>query len=66
MFSGNIVLTFVKNVDIEGFSGDRKGQQLAYEDTQHYQRIVVALNETIRNMARNNQSPKPPGEQGPK
>ncbi len=23
---------------------DRKGRKLTYEDTQHYQRIVVALN----------------------
>jgi predicted helicase len=29
---------------------DRKGRKLAYEDAQHYQRIVVALNETIRLM----------------
>jgi predicted helicase len=29
---------------------DRKGRKLTYEDTRHYQRIVVALNETIRNM----------------
>jgi predicted helicase len=27
---------------------DRKGRKLTYEDTQHYQRTVVALNETIR------------------
>jgi predicted helicase len=27
---------------------DRKGRKLTYEDTQHYQKIVVALNETIR------------------
>jgi hypothetical protein len=26
---------------------DRKGRKLTYEDTQHYQKIVVALNETI-------------------
>jgi predicted helicase len=29
---------------------DRKGRKLTYEDTRHYQRIVVALNETIRLM----------------
>ncbi len=29
---------------------DRKGRKLTYEDTRHYQRIVVALNETIRCM----------------
>jgi predicted helicase len=29
---------------------DRRGRKLTYEDTQHYQRIVVALNETIRLM----------------
>lgn len=29
---------------------DRKGRKLTYEDTRRYQRIVVALNETIRNM----------------
>ena len=29
---------------------DRKGRKLTYEDTRHYQRIVVALNETIRDM----------------
>ncbi len=30
---------------------DRKGRKLTYEDTQHYQKIVVALNETIRLIA---------------
>jgi len=30
---------------------DRKGRPLSYDDTQHYQKIVVALNETIRLMA---------------
>ena len=30
---------------------DRKGRTLTYEDIQHYQKIVVALNETIRLMA---------------
>jgi hypothetical protein len=30
---------------------DRKGRELSYEDIAHYQRIVVALNETIRLMA---------------
>jgi predicted helicase len=30
---------------------DRKGRKLTYEDTQHYQKIVVALNETIRLMS---------------
>ena len=30
---------------------DRKGRSLTYEDIQHYQKIVVALNETIRLMA---------------
>jgi len=30
---------------------DRKGRKLTYEDTQHYQKVVVALNETIRLMA---------------
>jgi predicted helicase len=29
---------------------DRKGRQLSYDDTQHYQKIVVSLNETIRLM----------------
>jgi hypothetical protein len=29
---------------------DRKGHKLIYEDTRHYQRIVSALNETIRDM----------------
>jgi len=29
---------------------DRKGLKLTYEDTRHYQRIVAALNETIRVM----------------
>ncbi len=29
---------------------DRKGRTLTYEDIQHYQKIVVALNETIRLM----------------
>ena len=29
---------------------DRKGRKLSYEDSRHYQRIVVALNETIRDM----------------
>ena len=29
---------------------DRKGRKLTYEDTRYYQRIVVALNETIRDM----------------
>jgi hypothetical protein len=29
---------------------DRKGRQLSNEDIQHYQRIVVALQETIRLM----------------
>ena len=30
---------------------DRVGRQLTYDDLTHYQRIVVALNETIRLMA---------------
>lgn len=30
---------------------DRKGRSLTYEDIQHYQKIVVALNETIRIVA---------------
>ncbi len=30
---------------------DRKGRKLSYDDTQHYQRIVVALHETLRCMA---------------
>jgi predicted helicase len=30
---------------------DRKGRKLSYEDIRHYQRTVVALNETIRLMA---------------
>jgi len=30
---------------------DRKGRNLSYEDTTHYQKIVVALKETIRLMA---------------
>ena len=29
---------------------DRKGRKLTYEDIQHYQKTVVALNETIRLM----------------
>jgi predicted helicase len=29
---------------------DRKGRKLAFDDIRHYQRIVVALNETIRLM----------------
>jgi len=29
---------------------DRKGRQLSYADQQHYQRITVALRETIRLM----------------
>jgi len=29
----------------------RKGRQLAYDDIQHYQKIVVALKETQRLMA---------------
>ena len=29
---------------------DRKGRKLTYDETQHYQKIVVALNETIRLM----------------
>jgi len=29
---------------------DRKGRKLTYEETRHYQRIVVALNETSRDM----------------
>jgi hypothetical protein len=28
----------------------RKGRKLTYEDTRHYQQIVVALNETISKM----------------
>jgi hypothetical protein len=30
---------------------DRKGRKLSYDDILHYQKIVVALNETIRLMA---------------
>jgi hypothetical protein len=30
---------------------DRKGRKLSYDDIQHYQEIVVALNETIRLMS---------------
>ncbi len=30
---------------------DRKGRKLSYDEIQHYQKIVVALNETIRVMA---------------
>jgi predicted helicase len=30
---------------------DRKGRALTYEDTQHYQKVVVALHETIRLMS---------------
>ena len=30
---------------------DRTGRKLAYDDTVHYQKIVVALSETIRLMA---------------
>jgi len=29
---------------------DRKGRKLSYEDIQHYQKIVVALSETMRLM----------------
>ena len=29
---------------------DRKGRKLTYEDTRHYQQIIVALHETIRLM----------------
>ena len=29
---------------------DRKGRKLSYDDMQHYRKIVVALNETIRVM----------------
>ena len=29
---------------------DRKGEKLTYEDTQHYQKVIVALNETARLM----------------
>jgi hypothetical protein len=29
---------------------DRRGRQLSYEDLTHYQRVVVALQETIRLM----------------
>ena len=29
---------------------DRKGRQLTYDDVRHYQRIVVALSETLRLM----------------
>ena len=31
---------------------DRKARKLTYEDLQHYQKIVVALQETIRLMAK--------------
>jgi hypothetical protein len=31
---------------------DRKARKLSYDDIQHYQKIVVALNETIRLMAK--------------
>lgn len=30
---------------------DRRGRQLSYDDLTHYQRVVVALQETIRLMA---------------
>ena len=30
---------------------DRKGRQLTYDDLQHYQKVVVALHETVRLMA---------------
>jgi predicted helicase len=30
---------------------DRKGRKLSYDDIQHYQKVIVALNETIRLMA---------------
>jgi hypothetical protein len=33
---------------------DRKGRKLTYEDTRHYQRIVVALNQTTRLMTKIN------------
>ena len=29
---------------------DRKGRKITYEETRHYQQIVSALNETIRDM----------------
>ena len=29
---------------------DRKGRKLTYDDTQHYQKVVVSLSETIRLM----------------
>ena len=30
---------------------DRRGRTLSYDDTTHYQKIIVALKETIRLMA---------------
>ena len=36
----------------EKWPKDRKGRKLSYDDIQHYQKIVVALNETIRLMAK--------------
>jgi hypothetical protein len=32
----------------EQWLSDRKGRKLSYDDVQHWQRIVVALKETIR------------------
>ena len=34
----------------EKWLNDRKGRTLSAEDIEHYQRVVVALNETIRIM----------------
>jgi len=36
----------------EKWPKDRKGRKLSYDDIQYYQKIVVALNETIRLMSK--------------
>jgi hypothetical protein len=35
---------------LEKWLKDRKGRELTWDDTQHYQKVVVALKETIRLM----------------
>ena len=36
---------------LEKWLKDRRGRELTWDDTQHYQKVVVALKETIRLMA---------------
>ena len=36
---------------LEKWLKDRKGRELTWDDIQHYQKVVVALKETIRLMA---------------